>query len=284
MVWHHKERLLAKPQPFGFHGGRSHFKGLSCADLMGQQNISPVKHMSDGIALVRPEFNIGIHADEMDMAAVIFPRPCGIEQFVITVTQPLPTLRLPPDPILKRILDSLLFLLGQCCLFLIQDTLLFTVQIFYCVINPDILQVQRFLQNPVGIGPFCAISGIGRHIVPADRAFPAYLPLCGDRRVTHLDGTEQIEGRLKGFLHKLLDIVRFNPGSAQTNVNLRSVQILWLRLRQRLYIDCKGAVTFGSCLSNPQFLTDIPGKILICSLPARFRLVRRQRIFEDDSP
>src|SRR5699024_12651609 len=98
MVWHHKERLLAKPQPFGFHGRRSHFKGLSCADLMGQQNISPIKHMSDSVKLMRPQFNIWIHADEMNMAAVIFPRPGSIEQLIITVTQPLPALRFPPDP------------------------------------------------------------------------------------------------------------------------------------------------------------------------------------------
>ena len=99
----------------------------------------------------------------------------------------------------------------------------------------------------------------------------------------HLNGTEQIEGRLKGFLHKLLDIVCFNPGSSQAHINLGSIQIFWLCLRQRLYVDCKSTVTFGGCLSNPQLFTDIPGKVLIRSLPARFRLVRRQGIFEDNS-
>ena len=251
---------------------------------MGQQNISPIKHVSDGVALMRPKFNIWIHADEMDMTAVILPGPGSIEQLIIAITQPLPALRFPPDPILKRIFYGLLFLLGQCRLFLVQDTFLLAVGIFYRVINPDILQVQRLLQNPVGIGTFCAISGISRHIVPADCAFSAYLPFCGNGRVMHFNGTEQIKWRLKCFLHKPLDILCLNPGGSQAHINLRSVQILWLCLRQSLYIDSKGAVTFDCCLSNPQFLTDIPGKVLIRSLPARFRLVRRQRIFEDDSP
>ncbi len=55
VIGHNKEGFPAQPQPLGLHGGPHHFKGLARTHLMGQQRISAVKHMGDGIALMLPQ-------------------------------------------------------------------------------------------------------------------------------------------------------------------------------------------------------------------------------------
>ena len=50
-----------------------------------------------------------------------------------------------------------------------------------------------------------------------------------------------IERDLEEFLHKLLDVLLVNPGRAKAYINLGGIQILGLRLFQRLH-DEAGAL------------------------------------------
>ena len=77
---------------------------------MCEQGISTVKHMGDGISLMFPEGNIRIHTAETDMTAIIFTRSGGVKKLIVLRNQRFTTARVFPYPILKRILDCLLFL------------------------------------------------------------------------------------------------------------------------------------------------------------------------------
>ena len=162
------------------------------------------------------------------MGAIIFARPVGIEQLVVARHKLLPSVRVFPYPLGKGVLDGLLFLLGKGRLFGIENPALLAVRVSDGVIDAHIAQVQRVLQNPVGVGALCAVGHIGVYIVVGRLGFSADAPLRSKRREMHLNTPAQVIRRLKGFLHKLLDVFLFNPGCAQAHLNFRSVQILRL--------------------------------------------------------
>lgn len=105
--------------------------------------------MSDSISLVFTEGNIRVHAAETDMRAIILTRSGGVKKFVVLGGKGFSSVRISPNPISERILDCLLFLLCQGSFFFIEDTLLLTICIFNRIIDTNILQIQRFLQNPI---------------------------------------------------------------------------------------------------------------------------------------
>ena len=95
---------------------------------MCEQGISTIKHMGDGISLMFPEGNVRVHTAKTDMAAIILTGSGGVKKLIVLRNQCFPTAGVFPYPILKRILDCLLFLLGEGCLLFIQDTLLLAIR------------------------------------------------------------------------------------------------------------------------------------------------------------
>ena len=49
MIRNDKHTLLAQPQPLRFHCGSRHLKCLPHTHFMGEQRISAVKHMGNGV-------------------------------------------------------------------------------------------------------------------------------------------------------------------------------------------------------------------------------------------
>ena len=86
------------------------------------------------------------------------------------------------------------------------------------------------------------------------------------------DGAAHIVGHPKGFLHELLDDVGGKPGGPQPHIDLGGFQILGLGLFQRCHIDGKLRVRFGGELRHSQLFPDIAGQVLVCHLPAGFRV------------
>ena len=86
------------------------------------------------------------------MAAIILTGSGGVEKLIVLRNQCFTTAGVFPYPILKRILDCLLFLLCQSGFLFIQDTLLLAICIFDGVIDTNVFQVQRFFQNAISIG------------------------------------------------------------------------------------------------------------------------------------
>ena len=71
-----------------------------------------------------------------------------------------------PDPVGKSVLDDLLFLLCQHGLPLVQHTLGFALGILDGVIDADILQVQGFFQDLIGVGTAGAVGLGGNNVAP----------------------------------------------------------------------------------------------------------------------
>ena len=83
VIGHDKKTFLAQSQPFGFHSRRSHFVGLARTNFVCKQRITAIKHMSDGVALVLSESDFRVHADKMDVGAIVFTRAGRVEQLVV---------------------------------------------------------------------------------------------------------------------------------------------------------------------------------------------------------
>ena len=282
MVGHHKEGFLAQPQPFCFHGRCRHFVGLARTDFVCKQRVTAIKHMSDGISLVFPEGDLRVHADKMDVASVILTGADRVEQFVVLLHQCNAPLRVLPDPVGESILDDLLFLLCQHGFPLVQHPFGLALGILDRVIDADIFQVQGLLQNLVGIGTGCAVGLGGDNIAPSRSGLALHAPLCGIGRITHFDSMAQIVGDLECLGHKLLDNVRVQPCCTQPHINFRCFQFSGLCLGQRIHIDHKFRVGLGSKLRHPQLCPDIAGQVLVCHLPACFRVGGvGGRVFED---
>ena len=244
MVRHNKHGFLAQAKSLALHSRCCHFKSFARTNFVCEQGVSTVKHMSNSISLMFTEGNIRVHTAETDMTAIILTGSGGVKEFVVLCDQSFTAARVFPYPILKRILDCLLFLLCQSGFLFIQDTLLLTVRIFDGVIDTNIFQVQRFFQNTIGIGTVSTIGHIRSHIVVAWGTFTIDTPFCGHFRELDLNGTAQVIRGFKGFLHELLDIVGINPSSTQTHINFRRIQVLRLCLLQSFHIDVKGRIVF----------------------------------------
>ena len=176
VIRYYEQALMAQAEPLAFHGCRRHFKGFPGTDFVRQQRVAAVKHMGNRVALMLPQPDIRVHADKMNVLPVILPRTGRIEQLVIPSGQGFPALRVFPYPVLERILDCLLFLLSKRGFLLVQDTAFFAVRILHLVIDSHVLQVQRILQNLIGIGTGGSVGYIAVHVAVAGRAFSFNAP------------------------------------------------------------------------------------------------------------
>ena len=88
---------------------------------MGQQRVAAVQHMGDGVFLVFPQGDGRVHAAKNNVAAIIFAGAGGVHFLVVLAHQRLPPLRVPPNPVLERLPDGLLFLGGQLSLIHISE-------------------------------------------------------------------------------------------------------------------------------------------------------------------
>ena len=147
----------------------------------------------------------------------------------------------------------------------VQHAALFSVCVLYGVIDTDISQVQAVLQNLIGIGTTGPIGGISCHIVVGYRRFPLDLPFSGKGRIVDLDTALEIKRGVEGLVHKLLDVLFVNPGSAQTHLNLRRIQVFGLGGGKSFHIDCINRVLLCRPLRLTQFAAYIAGEVFISS-------------------
>ena len=232
---------------------------------MCQQGITAIQHMGDGAFLVFPQGNGWVHAAKSDMAAIILTGTGRVHFFVVLAHQSLAALRVSPDPIPKGFPDRLLFLGSQGGLLGVQHAALFSVCVLYGVIDTDISQVQAVLQNLVGIGTAGSVGGVGCHIVVGYGRFPLDLPFSGKGRIVDLDTALEIKRGVEGLVHKLLDVLFVDPGSAQTHLDLRRIQVFGLGGGKSFHIDCINRVLLCRPLRLTQFAAYIAGKVFISS-------------------
>ena len=145
MIRNDKHGFLAQSQPLCLHSRSGHLEGLTGTYLVGQQRIAAVQHMSNGILLMFTQPDFRIHAAKADMRTIVLTRTGTVEQLVILFHQFRTAIRVFPHPILERILNGLLFLLGEGGLLFIQNSLLLTVCILHGIVDTNIPQIQRIL-------------------------------------------------------------------------------------------------------------------------------------------
>ena len=187
---------------------------------MRQQRIAAIKNVCNRVFLVFAQRDFRAHAGKADVAAVILARADRIEAFVVLLHQRLPPIRVAPYPLLKGVLDGLLLLLRKRRFLGIENAPLRAVCIINRVIDAHIAQIQRVLQNPIGVSALCAVGHIGVDILFGWGGFAADVPFSGAGRIADLNWVPPVVRRLEGLLHELLDIILTDPRRAEAHFDL----------------------------------------------------------------
>ena len=117
------------------------------------------------------------------------------------------------------------------------------------------------------------------------------LPFSRIGNIIDLDLTAQITGRLKGFVHELLNIAFIQPRCSKPYFDLACIKVFRLCGGQSFYVTGEEWITVCSYLRGTKLLPHIAGQILVGGLPAtvpviaaRFQIkCSRARVFEDDA-
>ena len=160
VIGDYKQALLAEPQPLAFHSGSGHCESFPCSHNVRKQRVSAIDNARDGVYLMRPQRDFGIHADKPDMTSVIFAGTYAVELGVVERGQPVTTVRLFPYPVAECVLYELLLLLRKYGFISVQYALLTAAFIIHGVEYANIFQVQCFLNYLVCIDALCAVGNV----------------------------------------------------------------------------------------------------------------------------
>ena len=131
---------------------------------MCKERIAAIEDMGDCVKLMLTKLDFGVHTAEHDMRTVILTGAVGVEQLVISGNKLLPPVGVSPNPILERIFDGLLLLLCQGGFLGVEYTAFPAIGVGNCVIDTHITQIQRILQNLVGVGSVRTVGHIGVYV------------------------------------------------------------------------------------------------------------------------
>ena len=239
MIRDNNHALSAQPQTLGLHGSGNHLVGLASANNVGKQGVSAIKNVSNSISLMLAEVDVRCHAAKGYVLAVVFAGSDRIEALVVGLYQVLSSGRIFPYPFTESVPDGLLLLLREGCFFLIQDALFLAVLVLNNVVDTDVAEIERIFEDVIGIGTACAISYIGSNVVRRYGRLSGYVPFCCVGREIDMYATLQIQWRGESLPHELLDIGFVYPGSAQTDINFRRIQVFRLCSLQSRHIGCE---------------------------------------------
>ena len=244
MIRHHKQAFLTQPQPLALLSGGYHLERLPSPHRVCQQSVSAIEDVGNGIHLMGPERNFRIDSHKIQMASVIFPWPDTVESLIVERRQPLPAFWISPDPVRKFLFDLFLLSLSNGGLLRIQNSDLPTVSVIRIIENTHIPQIQRFLNDPVGVDALCTKGAVGAN-VGSVQTFPLDIPFAGIGTVMHLDIPFIDERGAQQFKHEILNDIRGKPCSAQSDSDFSRCQVNGLHRFQRLNIDGVPLVLLG---------------------------------------
>ena len=176
--------------------------------------------MSDGVELMLPQCDFGVHTRKRQVLAVVFPRACGVKTLVVCLHHITPPVRVFPNPVPKGVLDGLLFLLRNGRFLVIEDAALLAVRVADGIIDAHVAEIQRIFQYLISICPVRAVGHIGVDVVVRDIVFPADVPFGGKFGEVDIHTALGVVGRLQQLEHELLDIASVNPGCAEPHLDL----------------------------------------------------------------
>ena len=176
--------------------------------------------MGDGVELMIPKGDFGVHARKRQVLAVIFPRAHAVKPLIVCLHQIAPPIRVLPNPVPKGVLDGLLLLLRDGRFLAVEDAALLTLPIADGIIDAHIPQIQRVLQYLIGVCPVRAVGHVGVYVVVRDVVFAADIPFSGKLGEVNVQTALCIRGRVEQLKHELLDIPPVNPGRAEPHLDL----------------------------------------------------------------
>ena len=177
---------MTEAKAFTLHCGSNHFEGLTCTHNVRKQRITAVQDAGNGIYLMFPQGNLGVHANELDVASVILTGTHGIELFVVERGQAFSSRGVFPYPVTESILNELLLLLCKHGLLLVQYALLIAVFILHGIEDTNIFEIQRFLDDLIAVDALCAVGYVGGNIAVI-AVLVGDIPFCGQWGILHLD-------------------------------------------------------------------------------------------------
>ena len=239
VIGYNEHGFAAQAQTLALHGRSNHFIGFACAYYMRQQRIPAIKRVSNRVSLMLPERDLRVHAGEGNVLSVIFAGTDAVEQLIVLFHQSFTPVRIFPYPVPESVLDCLLLLLRKRSGLLVQDTLFFTFCILNGVIDADIPEIERILQDAKTAGTIRAVGQIVWNVVIGKIGLAANAPFGCEIGILHLNRAPLIERHFKQLMHELLDIFLIHPGGTQPHVDFGCVQILGLSLFQRLHVRLK---------------------------------------------
>ena len=263
VVGHHKQALLAQPQPLTLLGGGYHFKCFPCPHHMGQQGVAAVEDVGDGVHLMGPQGDLWVDAHKVQVAPVILTGPYAVELVVVEPCQTLPPGWVFPNPVLERLLDKLLLALGDSRFLFVQDRNAVAVFVLHIVKNTQIPEVQGFLYDLVAIDTGGAVGVLRLDIAPVGK-FVFDIPCAGVLGVMAAYHPPTAERSPEQFIDKLVNDLCGEPGSPQPDGNLAGGQVHRLHPFQSL--DMGGVVLrvqFGASFCPFQLLPHIPGEVFV---------------------
>ena len=170
VVGNHKQCLAGQPQALGFHCGGDHGVGFPSPHHMAEQGIAAVNCPRHRIALMRAQLLFRVHPGKYKMAHVILAGTNGIELIIVNPADPVAAAGFRPNPFLKLLFDEVLLVLRDCGFLFVQHTGFPPVCIILGIENPHVPQIQRILDNLVGIDSLCAVGVVGTDVA-AVKAF-----------------------------------------------------------------------------------------------------------------
>ena len=145
-----------------------------------------------------------------------------------------------PDPFRKRVFDGLLFLLRERGFLLVQyAALLAGIGVFVRVVNAHVPQIQRVLQNMIGVNARGSVGSAGGNVPFGDMALMGNAPLRRKSGIVDADVPARVPRRFEQFVHELLNVALVHPRRAQTHVDFGGVEVFRLRLPERLNVSGK---------------------------------------------
>ena len=272
VIRHNNQRFSAQSKPFALLSCGNNFEGLPCPHNVCQQRIASVENVCNCVQLVLPQLDFRVHTHKVQMTAIILTRAQCVELLIVEPAQPFSSRLVLPDPVLKRLLDQFLLALCDCSFLLIQDRHSLAVFILDIVKHPHISQIQRFLNDFIGIHTICTI-GAGRVDIAAVIGLALYIPPAGVAGIMHFYLPLRVIRRVQQLIHEFLNHIFWKPCCSKSNRNLTCGQIRRLNFFQSRHIHCEYWIAFSRSSSLRQFFTHIARKVLICGKVFRLTAV-----------
>ena len=206
VIRHDDQALLAEPKAFGLLRDGNHRVGFPGTYDVSEKLIPAVKATGHGVELMLPQRDFRVDARQSKVASVVLSRTHAVELLIVKSRQPLPAFRILPDPLLKCLLDELLFSLGDGRLLLIQHRPLVSLAVLKVIEDTDVLEVQRLLHDLVAVDAVGAVGAVGANVGTVV-GFPFDVPFTGEAGVVDVNVAAGPPWRVKELKHEPLIVV-----------------------------------------------------------------------------